>query len=122
MEQEKAQRLLIRQLKDIQSQADKISNGENSSENIEAFARYSIELKGYIEKNIESQQIKSYLNELPDISYSKLNVKLWQYLILPSWWVSSYRDYQAKNQAVREINQVRGKYATLELLVRELAD
>lgn len=122
MEQEKAQRLLIRQLKDIQSQADKISNGENSSENIEAFARYSIELKGYIEKNVESQLIKSYLNELPDISYSKLNVKLWQYLILPSWWVSSYRDYQAKNQAVREINQVRGKYATLELLVRELAD
>lgn len=122
MEQEKAQRLLIRQLKDIQSQADKISSGESSSENIEAFARYSIELKSYIAKNIESQQIKSYLSQLPDINYSKTNIKLWQYLILPSWWVSSYRDYQAKNQAILEINQVRGKYATLELLVRELAD
>lgn len=122
MEQDKALRLLLRQLKDIQAQADKILTGENSNEAIENFARYSLELKGYIAKNIESSEVKSYLTELPEINYSKAQIKLWQYLILPSWWISVYKDYQAKNRAIEEINMVKGKYANLELLVRGLAN
>ena len=122
MEQDKALRLLLRQLRDIQAQADKILTGENSNETIETFARYSGELKGYISKNIASPEVKSYLNELPDINYSRAQIKLWQYLILPSWWISAYKDYQAKNRTIEEINLVKGKCANLELLVRGLAD
>lgn len=120
MEQDKAIRLLLRQLKDIQAQADKILSGENSSETIETFARYSTELKAYISKNVDSPEIKSYLSELPEINYARTEIKLWQYLILPSWWISAYKDYQAKNKTIGEINVVKGKYATLELLVRGL--
>jgi hypothetical protein len=120
MEQDKALRLLLRQLKDIQAQAEKILTGENSNEAIESFAKYSSELKSYIFKNVDSQQIRSYLSELPEINYSRTEIKLWQYLILPSWWISMYNDYQAKNKTIEEINLVKGKYATLELLVKGL--
>lgn len=122
MDQEKSFRLLIRQLKDIQAQADKIASRESSQEIIEAFARYSVELKEYIAKNIESQQIRAYLSELPEINYSRTTIKLWQYLIMPSWWISAYNDYRNREQAVQEIRATRGRYATLEILVRELAD
>jgi hypothetical protein len=122
MEQDKALRLLLRQLVDIQAQADKITTGENSNEAIESFAKYSSELKSYISKNVEVEEIKSFLSELPEINYSRTQIKLWQYLILPSWWISIYKDYHAKNDAISEINSVRGKYATLELLVRELTN
>jgi hypothetical protein len=118
MEQEKSLRLLLRQLKDIQSQADKILTGENSNEAIETFARYSTELKEYINKNVASPEIKSYLKELPEINYSRTEIKLWQYLVLPSWWISLYKDYHEKNKTIEEISTVRGKYATLELLVK----
>jgi hypothetical protein len=122
MEQDKTLRLLLRQLKDIQVQADKILAGENSNEVIETFAKYSVELKGYISKNVESQEIKSYLTDLPEINYTRAKIKLWQYLILPSWWVTLYNDYQAKNRTIEEITLVKGKYATLELLVRGLSN
>jgi hypothetical protein len=120
MEQEKALRLLLRQLKDIQAQADKILTGEKSNETIETFARYSTELKSYVKKNVESEEIKSFSAVLPEINYSRAEIKLWQYLILPSWWITLYKDYQAKNKTIEEINLVRGKYATLELLVKGL--
>ena len=122
MEQEKALRLLLRQIKDIQAQADKIVTGKDSNEMIETFAKYSSELRSYISKNIESEEIKSYLTELPEINYSRTKIKLWQYLILPSWWISLYKDYQAKNEAIEEINFVKGKYAPLELLIRGLTN
>jgi hypothetical protein len=122
MEQDKALRLLLRQLKDIQAQADKILIGENSNEMIEAFAKYSSELKSYILKNVESEEIKSYMTELPEIAYSRTKIKLWQYLILPNWWITFYKDYQAKNETIEEINSLKGKYATLELLIKGLTN
>jgi len=95
--------------------------GENSNEAIETFAKYSIELKDYVSKHVELPEVKSYLTELPVINYKRAEIKLWQYLILPSWWISLYKDYHAKNKTIEEINIVKGKYATLELLVKALA-
>jgi hypothetical protein len=118
MEQDKALRLLLRQLKDIQAQAEKIQSGENSSEALENFGRYSSELKEYISKNIDSPEIKVYLKELPEINYARTQIKLWQYIILASWWFSLYKEYHARNKTIEEIGHVKGKYATLELLVR----
>ena len=107
MDQDKAIRLLLRQLKDIQAQADRILTGENSDETIETFAKYSVEFKDYISTNIESPTIKSYLKELPEINYNRTKVKLWQYLILPMWWIALYNDYQAKNETVEDIQSVK---------------
>ena len=68
MEQERIINLVIRQLKDIQSQADKILSGDNSNEAIESFARYSIELKEYITKKINNEKAK----ELGDKKHRKI--------------------------------------------------
>jgi len=120
MEQERALQLLLRQLRDIQAQADRILAGENSAETIESFARYSSELKDYVGKNVDSRELTAYLADLPEINYSRSDVKLWHYLILPAWWVTLYKDYEARNKTIAEIGSVRGKYATLELMVKGL--
>lgn len=116
--EEKAIRLLLRQLKDIQAQAEKVVAGENSDADLENFARYSSELKDYISKNVSSTEIRSYLTDLPEINYSRSQIALWQYLIFPSWWISLYKDYHERNRTIQEINHAKSKYATLELLVR----
>jgi len=96
--------------------------GENSSETIESFAKYSVELKDYIVKNVDSDEIKAYLTELPEIHYSRMEIQVWQYLIFPTWCISLYRDYEARNRTMEEIKTVRGKYSSLELIVKGLAD
>lgn len=106
----------------MRSQADQIINGDRSNETIEAFSRYSSEMKNYLLKTIKYQEVIDLLDELPDINYSRNEVKLWQYLIFPIWWLSIYKDYHAKNKTIREINLARGKYATLEFLIKGMAD
>lgn len=113
-------RLVIRQLRDIQAQADKILTGDNSSEAIEGFARYSAELKKFISKHYDYPTVQAYLTELPKINYAKTQVNLWQYLVLPSWWISLYHDYQARNKALNAIRLTKEKYATLALLLKGL--
>jgi hypothetical protein len=121
MEQEKI-RLILRQLKDIQAQADKIISGENSPESVETFALYSTELKNYIISNISAHEIISYLQELPEVDYSPVGIKWWEMILLPWWGINLYNDYKAREIIIQNIAEVRGKYGTLELLLRELAN
>ena len=120
MEQERILRLVVRQLQDIHSQADKILSGDKSNEALELFGRYSIDLKEYIAKNINNEKIISYLTEIPDVKYSRSKVRLWEYLILPSWWIIIYKDYIRRNKTLKEVNIARGKYAHLELLMKSV--
>lgn len=118
IEREKALRLIIRQVKDIQAQADKILSGDNSEESIETFSRYLDELRDFIHTHIEVQEIRSYLSELPEIEYAPKTIQLWQYLVFPAWWVAMYHDHVARNEAVRDVSIARGKFATLELMIK----
>ena len=98
MDQEKAFSLLSRQLKDILANAERIINGNDSPEEIETFARYSIELKKYVNERIENKEFRLATNQIPDINYQRKHIRLWQYLILPSWLISIFIDYMKRNQ------------------------
>ena len=110
--------LLSRSLKDVQAQADRILSGEKSHETIRNFATYSIELKRYIEKNIDNENIRLYLAQIPDINHSRMEIKFWQFMILPLWWFELYKGYVAKEKSVAEVRVVREKYANLEMLLK----
>ena len=120
MEQEDAIRLALRGIKDILAQAEKIVLEDKSSTTIESFARYSNELKDFIAKNIHNEEINLRLEEIPNVNYSRIRMKFWHYLMLPSWLYFLYKDIIAKNRTMEEINTVRGKYAHLELILRQL--
>lgn len=115
-------KLLLRQLRDIQAQADKIASGENDQDSIETFAKYSLELKEYVLKHVDSDEIRGYASIIPDVNYERVMVSWWQFIIMPAWWISLYNDYKARERAVEDIVTVKGKYATLELMIRGLAD
>lgn len=117
MEQEKAISLLNRQLTDIQAQADRVLKGEDSSSNIESLARYSLELKKFIKEKVDNELLVKAAGDIPDINYKRSQIQLWQYIILPSWWISLYKDYQARKLCLEEVSAMRGKYASLQLLL-----
>jgi len=120
MNQDEAIRLVIRQVKDVQAQADQILKGNKSDEAIENFARYSEEMKAFIRKNIPSEEILAYLKDITPVHYTKAKISIWQYFVFPSWWLSLYKEYNAKNQVLDEIREVQHKYANLELLLKAL--
>lgn len=122
MEQQKALTLLSRQLKDILAQANKILEGNDSPNALETIARYSLELKSFIHEYIQDQQVQQITHALPTINYKRSQVQLWQYIILPSWWISIYKDYQARKKTLEEVSNLRGKYSTLQLIVNSLID
>ena len=118
MDQIRAYALLNRQLTDILAQAERIANGSDSAEEIESFARYSIELKRFITNNIDDKELSLATKAIPDINYSRMCIQLWQYLIFPAWWIGLYKDYRARMQTRAEVNEARGRYASLQLLVK----
>jgi len=120
MEQEKVLKIVLRQIKEIQYQADRIFSGDKSSETIKTFSQSSIDLKEYIAQNINDERIRSYLAEIPDVNYSRITVKGWHYAFWPSWFIVLYKNYMAMNKSMEEISIARGKYAHMELFVREL--
>ncbi|MBL4586260.1 MAG: hypothetical protein JKX84_04270 [Flavobacteriales bacterium] len=119
MDQQKSLSLLNRQLTDIQASAENILSGNDSAEAIESFARYSLELKKFVSERIEKESLKKAASEIPDINYRRNKTQVWQYLILPSWWISIYRDYQARQETKEEVITVRGKFASLQLLTQQ---
>ena len=112
-------KLLSRSLKDVQAQADRILSGDKSHEAIRNFANYSVELKKYIAKNIDNETIIRYLTQIPDVNHSRVEIKLWQFLILfPIWWYSLYKNYMAKKKSIDEVRLAREKYANLEIMLK----
>ena len=119
MDNERHTQLLLRQLRDIQAQADQIIRGSDSREAIGNFSKYSNELQTYVLKNVASAKIQSYISKLPAIKYDRIEVRWWQFIIMPIWWIALYNDYQSRKHAVEDIALVRGKYASLELMIKE---
>ena len=119
MEQDKYMKLLLRQVKDIQVQADKIVGGDNSAQSIENFARYSNELKAFILSKINNEGLRNCTKDLAEIKYSKIQFRLWQILVLPLWFVYLYKDYIKKGEIIRKINMSKSKYATIEMIIKQ---
>ena len=120
MNEDEAIQLVIRQVKDVQAQANQILNGNKSEEDIEKFSRYSEEMKAFIRKNIPSEEILNYLKDIAPVNYTKTKISIWQYVVFPSWWLSVYKEYNAKNLVLQEIREAQHKYANLELLLKGL--
>lgn len=119
MDQEKAFSLLSRQLKDILANAERIINGNDSPEEIETFARYSIELKKYVNERIENKEFRLATNQIPDINYQRKHIRLWQYLILPSWLISIFIDYMIRKETKEEISLIKTSYARLQIMIQD---
>lgn len=120
MTNEKVIRLLKRQLTDIQIQAEKIVAGDNSAAAIENFARYSSDLKDYIERYVSDEEVRACAENIYDLNYSRVHFRLWEFLVLPLYWTMLVRDYYIRRQLTQQVNGLRGRYASLEFRVWEM--
>jgi hypothetical protein len=121
MEPDQKLRLLYRQLKDIQSQADKITRDDCSMEDLEQFESYSRELKKFILKNYPDREVTKTALEIPDELYEEKVAEAGILLTIFSFspWLTSYMNERRKvSRGIETVDMIRGKYATLEFLIR----
>ena len=116
---DKRNHLLERQLMDIQSQADKILRGDSSSEAIESFARYSEELKKYIEDNFSEPEIIKKVRQIEIIKYKRNRIKVWHIATL-SFWIVLLIHYTAKQKSIQEIGRVKGEWSSFYILFKTI--
>lgn len=113
----------IRQIKDIQVQAERLIHSKASLDQIEEFAQYNAKIKSYLLQNIQDDFILKYVTEIPDLDLDDLSPSgegLGILTIILSPILGTYfREKQITQVALDLIIDIRGKYASIELMCRD---
>jgi len=110
---------ILRQLKDIQNEADKLIKGSPNVMEIENFSRYSNEIKDFIERNIEFPEVLKLVEEIPDIPMNKVTIKTGlMSLIIPKVLLYWYHERVYISVSTSKIEISRGKFASLEFILK----
>lgn len=110
---------ILRQLTDIQIQADRIINGKPSEQEIEQFSQYSEELKYYCLDHILQQDIQRLLLEIPMVDMNK-NVETLGCIALfaPSILLAYFVAEQQKSSAKQDVRIIKEKYAHIAFFAK----
>lgn len=123
--------MLYRQLKDIQSQAEKLTSGTPDQGAIEQFNNYNEDLKTYLLTHVEDPEIRDLVYSIPSISDTeteKLPLQSSALIIIGILTVGllplylSYVAEMRRNKLIQSnIQTARGKYASIEFLLKASA-
>jgi hypothetical protein len=113
-----------RSLKDIQAQADRLLKGKPTMEQLAEFDRYNNELKVYLKRHIQEQELVMRINSIPNIledesqkNVSK-NLLVTLLLFILPWAVAYFKEQQKIENALSKIHEAKGKYSSIEFLSR----
>ena len=117
---------ILRQIKDIQVQASRLIEERIAIEDLEAFFDYSNQLKSFLTTNLQEEFILKYVHELPELNLElvetnkSLLMKLLSLFAGGSGSLSS--DRINVDEALDHLRFVKGKYASIELLLQNYFD
>lgn len=114
---------ILRQLKDIQVQADNLSTNSDVG-HFNAFGQYAREIKTYVLAHYKDDFTQKLAEEIPDLDTSKIQVKY-------AWWIpliaifsggaGFLKDHAAKKEALEIAQTVKAKCASIEFVLRNQA-
>ncbi len=112
-------RNIIRQVADIQSQAERLISQNAEETDIELFAQYNRELKSFLMSNIKDEFVLNYIKEIPDLNMMELENEggfLENILGILSRGYSS--DRMKNDRALDLIRDIKNKYASAEFMIK----
>ena len=112
-------RNILRQVKDIQYQANKLLNGSPELTDIENFSKYSDEICHYLIEHCKINEVLMLTVQIPKI-YDKSNVsnKSWFISFMPSIFAYWFYEREQIEEALHAIEFARGKYASIDFILR----
>lgn len=103
---------ILRQIKDIQVQAERLLNNA-SPEDYQDFARYSKEIKTFLMENVDEEMILKFVREIPepDASFGSKSGNSWFFNL-------SFVNESRKSTDKQQLRNIRDKYASIEFLCK----
>ncbi|MCL6293633.1 hypothetical protein [Jejuia spongiicola] len=115
---------IIRQIVDIQAQAERLIKTKADMIEIELFAKYNREIKSFLIANIDDDFVLSYVRKIPDLnikkSENKWNVITLILIIFSSFsrGIALYNERRMAQKYLSEIRDIRGSYASAEFMLK----
>jgi hypothetical protein len=109
---------ILRQLKDIQNQGDKLIKGSPSMSDIRDFARYSSEIQNYLHSLEIDPAIRNLICDIPDVTLDDLSPITGIWALLPSVFSYWFIERSRIEQALTIVSIAVGKYASVEFLLK----
>ncbi|WP_282079645.1 hypothetical protein [Aquimarina algiphila] len=113
---------ILRQVTDIQLQADRLIKEKVSLEQISQFAQYSDEIKSFLLSIIKDDFVLNYINEIPDLNLEEeikpSGVIGILALIFGGIGGSYYNEKRKIDNAKNNIREIRNKYASAEFMLK----
>jgi vesicle coat complex subunit len=118
----------LRQIRDIQIQADRICSGRASLDQVEEFGKYSRELKQHLSTHIHDEFVQKLITEIPDLE-SAMNGKdvgsglLDGVLLLLGTAIPLLSSEARKvDRAKSVIKEIQGKYSSIGLVLQNQSE
>lgn len=113
----------VRQIRDIQQQADALLTGPANEQALLEFAKYHTELKTFLAESLEPGFALDHVSTIPDfhpenISNSGKKAAGLIGLVIGGLWGGALVKHSQLQNALNEIREIQGKYASLEFLMR----
>lgn len=113
--------LIYRQIVDIQAQAERLIKSKADLNELELFSQYNHEIKSYLLSYIDDSFILNHVNEIPELNLEEIeeNTTILSVLLGLFTGGRSILGNKIKSEKALEIvRNIRGKYASLEFLLK----
>ena len=109
---------IVRQLYDIQNQADKLISGHADLDQIANFAKYNLEMKSFLLQHVGDDFILGFIQEIPEFEESS-TVEVGRSLLsiityfIVGWLVLIWKEKREIADKLETVRDIKGKYATI---------
>ncbi|MCX2743465.1 hypothetical protein OO013_06285 [Mangrovivirga sp. M17] len=108
----------IGKLDTIQFQANQVLKSKPLPAAINAYSRYSKNLKESILEHVKDEEIIEITNEIPEFTYEPSEIKAWHYIVFPIAIAKNLKNKNRLRQCLDMITDGRNKYSKIEFLIR----
>lgn len=117
---------ILRQVIDLQAQAERLIRTGGNMPEIEEFAKYNEMVKSYLLNNISDDFILKYVNTIPSLKINDIETKSNLFIIVISLISGSsattYKERDKIERALKHIKVISEKYSSYEVMIRNYFD
>lgn len=112
-------RNIVRQVVDIQTQAERLISQKAEETDIELFSQYNRELKSFLISNIKDEFVLNYVKKIPDLDMMELDKGGSFFEKLIGLLSNGYSNDRMRNdRALDLIREIKNKYASAEFMIK----
>jgi len=117
---------IIRQVVDLQAQAERLIRTGGNIPEIEAFSQYNDEIKTYLLDHINDEFVFNYIKTIPSLDINAIEIKSGIITVILGLFAggtsAAYNERQKIERALEQIKEISNKYSSYEMMIRNCFD